>query len=145
RSGSICPSVPHSGTIYATKTLPSGAKKTHPSFPLSRRERGQGVRTRLLEGRIGSFLGLIDVVHLEVFELVVPKDRGADLDAARVHVAEFARNPGHDPIHRVGFGDEQTFVPRLPVMRLVAHLDTYSGAPCMIEKTDESSVAGHQM
>ena len=30
-------------------------------------------------------------------------------------------------------------------MRLVAHLDTYSGAPCMIEKTDETSMAGHQM
>ena len=57
---------------------------------------------------IGSSLGLIVVTHLEVFELVVPKDRGPDVDTGRVHVAEFARNPGHDPIHRVDFGDEQT-------------------------------------
>ena len=50
RSGSICPSVPHSGTIYATKTLPSGAKGNSPFVPpLPEGEGGQGVRTRLLD------------------------------------------------------------------------------------------------
>jgi len=44
-----CPSVPHSGTIYATKTLPSGAKRNPPFVPPLPEGGGQGVRTRLLD------------------------------------------------------------------------------------------------